>query len=99
MQKALRELAGHPLVGEVRGVGLIGAVELVADKNSKKPFDPPGSVGMAVYEKAHDNGLIIRAIQDTIAFCPPLIISPEQVKDMIDRFQKTLDNVHTNLAV
>src|SRR3546814_3996823 len=64
---------GHPLVGEVRGVGLIAAVELVADKESRKPFDPLGSVGGAVYERAHEHGLIVRGIQDSIAFCPPQI--------------------------
>lgn len=99
MQTRLRELADHPMIGEVRGVGLIGAVELVADKATKQPFSTPGATGMALYEKAHDNGLIIRAIQDTIAFCPPLIISQAQVGDMIDRFQKTLDDVHKTLAV
>lgn len=99
MQAALRELAGHPLVGEVRGLGLIAAVELVADKESRRPFDPLGKAGAAVYERAHENGLIVRAIQDTIAFCPPLIITPEQVGDMIARFRKTLDEVHASLAV
>jgi 4-aminobutyrate--pyruvate transaminase len=99
MQKRLRELADHPLVGEVRGTGLIAAVELVADKAGKKAFDPLGSAGAAVYERAHDNGLIVRGIQDAIAFCPPLIITEPQVHDMIDRFQKTLDDVSKTLAV
>lgn len=94
MQASLRELADHPLVGEVRGMGLIAGVELVADKATKRPFDPLGKIGAAVYERAHDNGLIVRGIQDTIAFCPPLIITPEQVGDMINRFRKTLDEVH-----
>jgi 4-aminobutyrate--pyruvate transaminase len=98
MQAALRELAGHPLVGEVRGIGLIAAVELVADKESRRPFDPLGKAGTAVYERAHQNGLIVRAIQDTIAFCPPLIITPEQVTDMVARFAKTLDEVQTTLS-
>ncbi len=94
MQAALRELADHPLVGEVRGMGLLAGVELVADKQSRRPFDPLGKMGAAVYEKAHENGLIVRGIQDTIAFCPPLIITPEQVGDMVARFRKTLDQVH-----
>ncbi len=93
MQKALRELSDHPLIGEVRGMGLIAGVELVADKQSRRPFEPLGKIGAAVYEQAHNNGLIVRAIQDTIAFCPPLIITPDQVGDMVDRFQKTLDDV------
>lgn len=96
MQAGLRELADHPLVGEVRGMGLIAGIELVADKASKRPFDPLGKMGAAVYERAHQNGLIVRGIQDTVAFCPPLIITPEQVGDMIARFSKTLDEVHKN---
>ena len=75
LQASLRRFADHPLVGEVRGVGLIAAVELVADKASKAKFDPPGKVGLYLFERAHEHGLIIRAMQDSIAFCPPLIIT------------------------
>ncbi len=91
MQAHLREFADHPLVGEVRGVGLIGAVELVADKASKAKFDPPGKVGLYLYDKGHENGLIVRAIQDSICFCPPLIITEAQVDDMIGRFAVCLE--------
>ncbi|MDS1141028.1 aspartate aminotransferase family protein [Pusillimonas sp. SM2304] len=97
LQTALRALADHPLVGEVRGTGLIAAVELVADKGSRRPFDPLGSVGAAVYERAHEHGLLVRGIQDSIAFCPPLIITESQVHDMVDRFATTLDEVHKTL--
>lgn len=92
MQRALRELSEHPLVGEVRGVGLIAAVEIVANKASKAIFDPAGQVGGYVFEQAHNHGLIIRNIQDSIAFCPPLIINKDQVNDMVSRFAKTLDD-------
>lgn len=95
MQASLRELADHPLVGEVRGMGLIAGIELVADKATRRPFDPLGKMGAALYEQAHNNGLIVRGIQDTIAFCPPLIITPAQVHDMMDRFRKTLDEIHS----
>ena len=91
LQARLREFAHHPLVGEVRGVGLIAAVELVADKASKAKFDPPGKVGLHVFEKAHEHGLIIRSIQDSIAFCPPLIITEAQVDEVVARFARTLD--------
>ncbi|SHH83515.1 aspartate aminotransferase family protein [Pollutimonas bauzanensis] len=97
MQAALLELAGHPLVGEVRGMGLIAGVELVADKESRRPFDPLGATGAAIYERAQENGLIVRGIQDTIAFCPPLIITPDQVADMVALFRKTLDEVHASM--
>jgi len=98
MQKLLREYADHPLVGEIRGVGLIAGVELVADKASKQPFDPLGKAGGYAYERAHDHGLIVRGIQDTVAFCPPLIIQPEQVRDMVDRFGRTLEDTARHVA-
>lgn len=93
LQRELRALAGHPLIGEVRGVGLIAGVELVADKASRTPFDPLGKAGAYAYEQAHTHGLIIRGIQDTVAFCPPLIITPDEVRDMVARFSRTLDDV------
>ncbi len=93
MQRGLRKFADHPLVGEVRGVGLIAGVELVADKSTKAGFPVPGVMGAAVFDEAHRQGLIVRAIGDTIAFCPPLIIEEEQVSDMLKRFGRALDAV------
>jgi len=80
-------------VGEVRGVGLIAGVELVADKATKAKFDPVGKVGAQVFSRGHEHGVIVRAIGDVIAFCPPLIITEEQVRDMVARFRTTLDEV------
>lgn len=97
LQSSLRALAGHPMVGEVRGTGLIAAVELVADKQTKRPFDPLGKAGAAVFERAHAHGLIVRGIQDSIAFCPPLIITEDQVRDMVERFVRTLEDVQKQL--
>ncbi len=93
-QEGLRRFADHPLVGEVRGVGLVAAVELVADKASKKPFDPPGKVGGAFDKLARDHGLILRNMIDAIALCPPLIISEEEVDLLLERFGATLDDTH-----
>ncbi|HLU00661.1 MAG TPA: aspartate aminotransferase family protein [Burkholderiaceae bacterium] len=98
LQASLRALAGHPLVGEVRGTGLIAAVELVADKHSKRPFDPLGKAGAAIFERSHVHGLIVRGIQDSIAFCPPLIITEDEVRDMVNRFKRTLEEVKGQLA-
>jgi len=98
LQTSLRALADHPLVGEVRGTGLIAAVELVADKASRRPFEPVGKAGAAVFERAHGRGLIVRGIGDSIAFCPPLIITEAQVKDMVSRFVDTLEDVGKQLA-
>ena len=89
-QERLRGFASHPLVGEVRGVGLIGALEFVADKTTKAAFDPPGSCGARIAELCHEEGLIIRAIGDVIAFCPPLIITPADIDELFDRFTRAL---------
>jgi len=91
MQKRLRELAGHELVGEVRGVGLIGAVELVGDKQAKTPWRNAGALGGLVNGLLQENGVISRNMADTLAFCPPLIITEKQVNDMVDAFRKALD--------
>lgn len=98
LQASLRRFADHPLVGEVRGVGLIAAVELVADKVSKAKFDPPGKVGLYLFERAHEHGLIIRNIQDSIAFCPPLIITAAQVDDVVRRFGLALADTQSWVA-
>ena len=73
-------------------MGLIGAVELVADKASKARFDPPGKVGAYLYARGHERGLIIRAIYDSICFCPPLIITADQVDEMLARFAACLED-------
>jgi 4-aminobutyrate---pyruvate transaminase len=98
LQARLREFADHPLVGEVRGIGLIAAVELVTDKASKAKFDPPGKAGAYLSERAHEHGLIIRAMQDSIAFCPPLIITETQVDEMVARFAHALNETQAWIA-
>lgn len=92
LQSRLKAFADHPLVGEVRGAGLIAAVEFVADKATKEKFNPPGQVGAYVFHRAHHHGLILRAIGDAVAFCPPLIITEEQIDELITAFGKTLDD-------
>ncbi len=93
MHDELARLSAHPLVGEVRGAGLIAGVELVADKATKRPFEPVGRVGAEFFRRAHGHGLIVRAIGDTIALCPPLIITEAQMRDLIARFEATLADV------
>ncbi len=90
MQARLREFAGSPLIGEIRGIGLIAAVELVADKATKAKFDPLGKVAPYLADRAQEHGLIVRAIGENIAFCPPLIITEAQVDELIARFGKAL---------
>ena len=89
-QERLQSFASHPQVGEARGIGLVGALEFVADKATKAPFDPPGSFGARLVELCHEEGLIIRAIGDVAAFCPPLIITPAEIDEMFDKFGRAL---------
>lgn len=86
----MKKLADHPLVGEVRHCGLVGAVELVADKATKRSFDPKKGVGAQCAKFCEENGLIQRAIVDSIAFCPPMIITEAQLNELFDRFEKAL---------
>ncbi|WP_434694780.1 aspartate aminotransferase family protein [Pseudomonas sp. Z1-14] len=88
----LRSYVNHPLVGDVRGVGLMGGIELVSNKATKKPFDNTGTLGAFIFKQAHQHGLIIRAIYDTIAFCPPLISSEQDVDLIFDAFSETLND-------
>ncbi|MCR4282952.1 MAG: aspartate aminotransferase family protein [Bauldia sp.] len=90
--EALHGFAGHPLVGEARGAGLIGALELVSDKRTKAPFAEPGKTGLHLAERCHDHGLIVRPIGDIIAFCPPLIITRAEIREMFARFSRALDD-------
>jgi 4-aminobutyrate--pyruvate transaminase len=90
-QNRLRELGSHPLVGDTRGVGLVGGLELVQDKASKAAFEPSAGVGQMVADFAQDNGLIIRAMIDNIGLCPPLIITDKEIDDLFNRLKKSLD--------
>ncbi|MCP4047051.1 MAG: aminotransferase class III-fold pyridoxal phosphate-dependent enzyme [Gammaproteobacteria bacterium] len=90
MQNKLREFEQHPLVGEVRGVGLIAAIELVANKQSGQAFDG-GSVGAYAAQVCQENGLIVRALGSSIALCPPLIITKEHVDEIVEALSKALD--------
>jgi 4-aminobutyrate--pyruvate transaminase len=91
LQQRLAALADHPLVGEVRGVGLIAALELVADKETKNPFPADKGVGAMVSARCEAHGLIIRALGDNIAICPPLVISSAQVDELVSKLERSLD--------
>ena len=94
LQNGLRRFADHPLVGEVRGIGLIGGIELVRNKKTKEPFDPAAAVGPYAVKCAQAHRLLTRPLGDSIAFCPPLIITEAQIGDMLTRFGKALDDTH-----
>jgi len=91
-QAGLLRFQDHPLVGEARGIGLIGAVELVADKATKAPFDPKAGIGGYLAKRGHEHGIIVRAMGDVIAFCPPLIIQDDEIDMMFERFGRALDD-------
>lgn len=99
LQKALREnFADHPLVGEVRGTGMIGAIELSADKAKKTPFGPAKKAAARLVKLGEENGLILRMLPgDAIAFSPPLIMDEGEVDDMVARFGKALDALSVQL--
>ena len=91
LQDGLRRFKDHPLVGEVRGLGLIGAVELVADKASKAPFAKELGVGAQCQAFCYEEGLVLRALGDSLAFCPPLVIEDAEIKELLARFARALD--------
>ena len=89
---ALRRLGEHPLVGEARGLGLIGGIELVADKRTKRSFDPKLGVAARCVAAAQAEGLIVRDLAgDTVSLCPPLIISPQELGLLFERLARALD--------
>lgn len=92
LQAGLQAFADHPLVGEVRGCGLIAAVELVGDRLSKAPHQSIGTMGRYMAGRAQEHGMITRVIGDAVAFCPPLIITEPEVGLILDRFAKALDD-------
>ena len=98
LAKALAKLAEHPLVGEVRSAGLIGAVEIVADKVSGARFGgSEGTAGPIVRDLCIANGLMVRGIRDSIVMCPPLIITIEQIDELIGKIRKSLDEAEPRL--
>jgi putrescine aminotransferase len=86
-----REISEHPLVGEARSVGLIGALELVRDKGSRAFFDKRGEVGTICRDFCFQNGLIMRAVRDTMIIAPPLVISREQIDELAEKAWRCLD--------
>jgi len=95
LQDGLRQFADHPIVGEVRGTGLIAAVHLSPDRAARKMFDPSLMIAPHVFGRAQDHGVITRAIgMDVVAFSPPLIITGEQLDQVVERFGRALDDTH-----
>jgi 4-aminobutyrate--pyruvate transaminase len=99
-QGGLQQFAGHPIVGDVRGVGLIGAIELAESPKARKPFDAKRGVGAYLVRRAQEHGLILRVMGgDIIAFSPPLIITEAEIAEMMKRFALALEDTVAWLKV
>jgi 4-aminobutyrate--pyruvate transaminase len=96
--RRLDALRDHPLVGEVRGRGLVAGIELVADKLARRPFQPRQMVGALAAAAAQREGVIVRNIGDTLAICPPLIITESEIDEMMDKLVRALDRSEAQVA-
>jgi 4-aminobutyrate--pyruvate transaminase len=90
-QARLKALSSHPLVGEARGIGLVGGVELVQNKATKAPFETKLAVGAKCMQLCEGHGLIVRAIGDTIAMCPPFIVTADEIDEIFTKLGRGLD--------
>ena len=96
LQRTLRDaFAGHPLVGEVRGLGLVAAVEFVAGTDPPTQFDPVGSIAARVTQECLDRGVITRALPaaDTISFSPPFVVTEDELDRMVAVAREAADVV------
>ena len=91
LQKRMREFENHPLVGEVRGQGLLVGVELVKNKEKKELFEPTGKVGNICRDHCLNNNLIMRAVRDGMMCSPPLTISKEEIDECIKLLKISLN--------
>ena len=93
-EAGLADLANHPLVGEARSRGMLGALELVSDKAAKTPFDPALAMSDRLFRAGYDNGIIFRAFADgTIGLAPALSCTEAEMETLLARLRRTLDNV------
>ena len=90
LHTGLRRFAASAIVGEVRGVGLMAAIELVADKATKAPFPAERKIGQHLAARAQEHGLFVRAIGDAVVMAPPLIITAAEIDDLLGRLGRAL---------
>jgi putrescine aminotransferase len=98
LAKMLGKFKDHPLVGEVRSIGLLGAIELVADKRTRRRFADPGRVGLVCRDHFFSEGFIMRAVYDTMVMAPPLIWKQEQFDEAEAVIAKALDLTLNDVA-
>jgi len=98
MEERWLSLADHPLVGEARIVGMMGALELAPEKSSRKPFaSDEGDVGLICREHSFSNGLIMRHVGDKMVISPPLVITKSEIDKLVDLAHKSLDQTYAEL--
>ncbi len=97
-QRRLSELAEHPMVGEARGVGLMGALEIVSDKTSKAPFASDLDVSERIAQQALQGGLVCRPLGQAVVLAPPFIINEQQIEELFSILRDTLDKVHEEVS-
>ena len=98
MQEKWQSLGAHPIVGETRMVGLMGAMELVSNKESFERFDDKSTAGKTFRDYAVNNGLVMRAVGDTIVTAPPLIITKDEVNELIEKAWQCLDHTQSVMS-
>ncbi|AYF33844.1 aspartate aminotransferase family protein [Vreelandella alkaliphila] len=99
LAKRWQELAEHPLVGEARSLGLIGALELVADKSTGERFDKSLSAGNLCRDLCFEHGLVMRSVGDTMVMSPPLIITRDEIDELVSKARLALDKTAEKLAI
>lgn len=97
LRSRLRDLLGHPLAVEVRGVGLLAALQLAVEKTTRKSLEPAGRLGTLISQSLVRHGVFARVVGDAICLCPPMIITPEQVGELVTAIGKTLDEVWNSI--
>jgi putrescine aminotransferase len=90
-QRRLREFENHPIVGEVRGLGMFAALELVRDKVSRERLAPESESAVYCRERAIANGLMVRQTGDAMIMAPPLVCNTGEIDDLIDKLGQALD--------
>lgn len=98
MQSELRDaFADHPMVGEIRSVGLIAGIELVADKATRKSFAPEARIGARVERACRKHGIILRNMGDVIGVCPPYVIEPDEIGELVGALARAIEDVRAEL--
>jgi putrescine aminotransferase len=97
LSKRWAALAEHPLIGEARSVGLMGALELVRDKQTRARFEREGAAGTLCRDICFENGLIMRAVKDTLVIAPPLVITTAEIDELVDTARRCLDQTWERL--